>query len=230
MKKRYLLLLALTLLLSGTATIWAEPPGITEADTCYASFDLNGDGYAPTIGDMVMLIRYWNEGIPAIEPLYQADLTGDCVIDGNDLEALNCFFIHGIVPCFPIWPVPTCCEPDTVVGACCLGDSCSIRSSEHCADIGGEYLGDFTSCYPENLCLCCKGIRGNVDADPEDLINVADLTYLVAFLFVCGFPDCEDEENVNGLLGPGGNPTDIADLTYLVAYLFNGGPSPPLCP
>ncbi|MEW5994065.1 MAG: hypothetical protein AB1744_06680 [Candidatus Zixiibacteriota bacterium] len=59
---------------------------------------------------------------------------------------------------------------------------------------------------------------------------MADLTYLVAYLFQGGAaPPCIEEANVDGIIGPGG-PIDVADLTYLVAYLFQGGPAPAPCP
>ncbi len=71
---------------------------------------------------------------------------------------------------------------------------------------------------------CCVGIRGNVNNSGG--ITVADLTYLVSFLFNSGpAPACPDEANVNGL----GSIT-VADLTSLVQYLFNSGPQPPPCP
>jgi len=69
---------------------------------------------------------------------------------------------------------------------------------------------------------CCE-IRGDVNHDGG--IDVADLTYLVAYLFTGGPPPpCKAEGDVNG---DGG--IDVADLTYLVAYLFTGGPPPPPC-
>jgi len=55
--------------------------------------------------------------------------------------------------------------------------------------------------------------------------NVADLTYLVAYLFQGGpappVPAAADAD------GSGGNPT-VSDITYLVSHLFQGGP-PPIC-
>lgn len=78
---------------------------------------------------------------------------------------------------------------------------------------------------------CCRN-RGNVDSviGPTGPVDVADLTYLVAYLFQGGDPPlCEEEGNVDGLTGAGG-PIDVADLTYLVNYLFRGGPPPPPCP
>jgi hypothetical protein len=81
---------------------------------------------------------------------------------------------------------------------------------------------------------CCNGdgMRGNVDdlVGPAGEVDVADLTFLVAYLFQAGsVPPCTDEGNVDGLDGPAG-PIDVADLTYLVTYLFQGGPAPPACP
>ncbi len=81
---------------------------------------------------------------------------------------------------------------------------------------------------------CCNGDgkRGNVDdlSGPGGEVDVADLSYLVDFLFRGGPPPpCTDEGNVDALTGPGG-PIDVADLSYLVDFLFRGGPPPPPCP
>ncbi len=80
---------------------------------------------------------------------------------------------------------------------------------------------------------CCNGdgIRGNADGVTGigGEVDVADLTYLVKYLFQGGPPPpCEEEGNADGIIGPGG-PIDTADLTYLVAYLFKSGPAPPPC-
>ncbi|MEW5993913.1 MAG: hypothetical protein AB1744_05910 [Candidatus Zixiibacteriota bacterium] len=76
--------------------------------------------------------------------------------------------------------------------------------------------------------VCCVGIRGNVDGQPDDQINVADITYLVAYLFQGGAaPPCQEEGNVDG---GADEQINVADLTYLVAYVFQGGALPPACP
>jgi len=75
-------------------------------------------------------------------------------------------------------------------------------------------------------CCCVEPIRGNVDGDGSDAVNVADLTYLVDYLFRGGPPSpCFEEGDVNG-----DGSINVADLTYLVDYLFRGGPPPPPCP
>ncbi len=73
---------------------------------------------------------------------------------------------------------------------------------------------------------CCVVIRGNVDGDEADACNVADLTYLVDYLFFDGpAPPCTEEGDVEG-----SGAINVADLTYLVDYLFFDGPAPAPCP
>ena len=79
---------------------------------------------------------------------------------------------------------------------------------------------------------CCRGIRANIDSDLFDVIDIADLVYLVDYMFTAGAePECWREANVNGdLMGDLQQTVDIADLVYLVDYMFNSGPAPPQCP
>ena len=75
-------------------------------------------------------------------------------------------------------------------------------------------------------CLCCVGLRGNIDGDPAGGIDISDLVYLVDYMFAGGpQPPCLDEADVNG-----DAIIDIADLVYLVDFMFNGGPPPVACP
>ncbi|MFH1686658.1 MAG: C10 family peptidase [bacterium] len=74
---------------------------------------------------------------------------------------------------------------------------------------------------------CCQGIRGNIDGDSQQEINIADLVYLVNYMFNGGpIPPCWKEANVNGDIF---EELNIEDLVYLVNYMFNGGPSPAMC-
>ncbi len=113
-----------------------------------------------------------------------------------------------------------------------INDSCALWSyTPSIADVGASQsiivqVTDICNC---GLCTVdlffteCRQ-RGNVDNAGG--INVADLTYLVAYLFEDGpAPPCEDDGNVDG---DGG--INVADLNYLAAYLFLNGAAPPPCP
>jgi len=77
-------------------------------------------------------------------------------------------------------------------------------------------------------CGCCRGIRGNADADSEEKLNIADITFLVAYCFGGGpIPDCTEEANASA---DSGEAINISDITYLVGYCFGGGPEPEACP
>jgi hypothetical protein len=75
---------------------------------------------------------------------------------------------------------------------------------------------------------CCIGIAGNVDGDAEELIDIGDLTALVAYLYIPPNPEpiCFEEANIDG---DAGGLVDIGDLTALIAYLYippNVSPAP----
>ncbi len=75
---------------------------------------------------------------------------------------------------------------------------------------------------------CCVGIRGNVNGDPADQIDISDLVFLVGFMFQSGvIPPCMEEADINGSGGVA--PIDISDLVTLVAYMFQGGTDPSPC-
>jgi PKD repeat protein len=85
---------------------------------------------------------------------------------------------------------------------------------------GADGLAYFTT--------CCLGIAGNVDDDAGDVIDIADLVYLVDYMFDFGpAPLCLYEANIDG---DSLNMINISDLVYLVDYMFTGGPEPVPCP
>ncbi len=76
------------------------------------------------------------------------------------------------------------------------------------------------------LSSCCIGIRGNVDNDTLEQINISDLVSFVAYMFSSGDePLCMEEADVDVSGG-----IDISDLVLLVAYMFSGGVAPIDCP
>ena len=60
------------------------------------------------------------------------------------------------------------------------------------------------------------------DVDGGGTLDVADVTYLVEYLFLGGPPPVSSDEGDIDCSGG----ADVADLTYLVNYLFVGGPVP----
>jgi hypothetical protein len=69
---------------------------------------------------------------------------------------------------------------------------------------------------------CCV-MRGDMNGDVD--VNVADVTFLVDFLFNSGTtPSCPEEGNVNAE-----GTINVADLTFLIDYLFRNGAAPSAC-
>ncbi len=84
---------------------------------------------------------------------------------------------------------------------------------------------NWSAVYPVHV-SCCVGLRGNVNGDSEDAVDISDLIFLVDYSFSGGeAPGCSEEADVNGDLG-----VDISDLIYMVDYSFSGGASPISCP
>jgi hypothetical protein len=73
---------------------------------------------------------------------------------------------------------------------------------------------------------CIPPIRGNVDYDGGDAIDISDLVFLVDYMFSGGPPSpCFEEADMDASGG-----IDISDLVWLVDYMFSGGPPPVECP
>jgi hypothetical protein len=60
------------------------------------------------------------------------------------------------------------------------------------------------------------------DANKSGVVNIADVVYLIAYIFGSGpAPDPPEsgDANCSGIV-------NIADVVYLIAYIFNSGPPP----
>jgi FG-GAP-like repeat/FG-GAP repeat len=91
--------------------------------------------------------------------------------------------------------------------------------------VGGVWSG-YTNPFAVYVTGCCINLRGNANGGVGDAANVADVAYLVKFLFQSGPPPpCPDEANVNGT-----GSTNVSDVAYLVKFLFQSGPPPAACP
>lgn len=66
---------------------------------------------------------------------------------------------------------------------------------------------------------------GDLDGSLTEVVDIADLVYIVDYMFNAGpappIPEATDLDGSGGSL-------DIADLVYIVDYMFNAGP-PPVC-
>lgn len=151
-----------------------------------------------------------------------------CLSDGSCLvtDTQSCGAASGVYQGDGTSCNPNPCPQPPDSGACCLTDgSCLVLTLDDCGLAGGTYQGDNTDCQP-NPCPppeCCIGDRGDVNSDGG--VDVADLTYLVDYLFGGGPPPpCLKEADLDGSGG-----VDVSDLTYLVDYLFGGGPAPVAC-
>jgi len=72
---------------------------------------------------------------------------------------------------------------------------------------------------------CCIGTAGNVDCDPLNNVDIADLSALIDNLFISLGPlCCPATANVDGLPG-----VDISDLSALIDFLFISFKTPAPC-
>ncbi|RME25682.1 MAG: hypothetical protein D6800_07345, partial [Candidatus Zixiibacteriota bacterium] len=68
---------------------------------------------------------------------------------------------------------------------------------------------------------------GNINGDPSDVMDVADLTFLIDHLFISFKPmTCPEEGNVNGDVN---GTVDVGDLTALIDALFISFSPPAPC-
>jgi hypothetical protein len=75
---------------------------------------------------------------------------------------------------------------------------------------------------------CCR-LGG--DVDHSGAVNVADITYLVDYIFFGGpTPPCQEDYNFPEADADGSVSLSVGDLTYLVDYIFFRGPAPEPCP
>jgi len=80
---------------------------------------------------------------------------------------------------------------------------------------------------PDNSEPCCEGMTGNIDGSLAEAVDIADLVYLVQWLFSGGSaPQCLAEANIDGDIS---GTVDISDVVDLIAYMFFQGVPPAEC-
>jgi hypothetical protein len=101
-----------------------------------------------------------------------------------------------------------CWDPDTP------SDSCLVRIS----DVDNSIPWDIS----DNFFFILNYVPG--DPTDDDVVNIADVVYLVTYLFGDGPPP--EPMAAGDVTGPDDCVVNIADVVYLVTYLFGGGPPP----
>ncbi len=97
-------------------------------------------------------------------------------------------------------------------------DNCPYDYNPDQADSTGNGIGD--------VCDCCVNSTGNVDCDPYESVDMADLTVLIDHLMISLTPLCCEAEADVDLSGM----VDMGDVTILVDHLFGTLAPLPACP
>lgn len=153
------------------------------------------------------------------------------IILGLSKNKITKFLWTGVVFLFLVSPSPICwadayeIPKDVLNGGIqeISSDAHSVWSSVGQSAIGnmqgGEYvlMGGFWSAFT-------YFVAG--DPNNDQLVNSADVIYLINYLFVMGSPAPaiwqSGDVNCNGAI-------NSADIVYLINYLFAGGPAPIIC-
>lgn len=83
--------------------------------------------------------------------------------------------------------------------------------------------GEFAVVTPTLGCSCCDGTTGNVNL--KGIVDLADLSMLIAYLVADGPLICRDAANTNGT-----GIVDLADLSTLIAFISGAGGTLAACP
>lgn len=153
----------------------------TAQQICVATGDVDCSG-DPTVGDISMIIDFFN--ITGTVPTCpeQMDINGDCVVDWDDFDILmECITIHGI----PCPQTPTCCNP--VLVPCCLGDANRSGGEPTIGDVSVLIDAKFISGTCNHLCLVAADINRSGGGSPNcDDITIGDISALIDCLFISG--------------------------------------------
>jgi hypothetical protein len=169
-------LLTLLMVLAGASSGWSQ---------CVATGDANCSGGLPTMGDVAVVIDFFELGGAPGSCFYQMDVNGDCVVDRTDFYILlECLRIGGECP-----QVTTCCNP-TYDRLCCsngVGDPNGSNGEPSIGDISVIIDALFGRGNCDLICVSAADINGSGGDSPtcED-ITISDISMLIDCLFISG--------------------------------------------
>jgi len=151
------------------------------ADSCLMQMpgDANGD-FSINILDVSFLLDFLISGGPAPVPLANGDFNGDCVIDFDDINGIELYFLGGAGPveC-------TCLEPTFDLG-CCIGNRGDINGDGvnlNVLDL--TFIIDYVFRGSADPGSCPEEADLNADGEGP---NILDLTFAVDRIFRGGAP------------------------------------------
>ena len=181
----------------------------------------------PQLGDTLCILNadVYNIGLgTAYDVEVVFTLSGDTLGEVIQIDSIPNYGPDNYRPSQPTECVTVdTCEPNTHILEVCVDPFSKI-----------DELNELNNCATKSIiyCECCMPpIRGNIDFDPADQIDISDLVYMVDYMFTGGpEPPCWPEANINANGPDDQSGIDISDLVYLVDYMFNSGPPPVECP
>lgn len=168
----------------------ANYPSLAEEEccSCYTWGDIDDDGIALTVADMVYLYDFLRNNGSVPIPLYRADMNGDCVVDTLDYQRYYDYFVYGLSVFDTGYPIRTCCcptaallvYPSSSVPICGDADSSQIVNISDAVYMVAYIFGGGPA--PKPL------LAG--DCDCNSIVNISDVVYLISYIFGGGSPPC----------------------------------------
>lgn len=189
--------------------VWNEPYDSLAVDTTLHAY-LDTAYFSISPGKITVL--------PNCTPIQSpGDVNMDGVASGDDLLALQAF-ADGTLP-----ELPSAHNGD-LNGDSCISASDVVLLARY-LEFGPDSVHIAACAIRNPIRCCCVGTRGNVSGDARDVVDLADLSFLVAYLTTGGTLVCPREADWNG-----SGVVDLTDLSGMVSYLTGLGAQPAACP